>query len=59
MSITAKQLKTKQKMEKKKIYVIESKGFTQGIGSSIYKQKRNALKEQIKKELEKLEKKLN
>lgn len=39
----------------KKQYVIESRGFTHGIGSTYYKEKRNKLKEQLQKQLEKLE----
>ena len=41
----------------KKQYVIESKGFRQGIGSFKYFEKRKKQLEQIKKELSELENK--
>ena len=41
--------------EEKSKYVIESKGFREGVGSSIYKEKRKIQKEEAQKELEKIE----
>ena len=40
----------------KKQYVIESKGFTQGIGSSKYIEKRKKQKEELKRQIAELKK---
>ena len=40
----------------KKQYVIESKGFTQGIGSASYSKKRREKLEELKRQIAELEK---
>jgi len=40
----------------KKQYVIESKGFTQGIGSAKYAEKRKKKMEELKRQIAELEK---
>ena len=43
----------------KKKYVIESKGFTQGIGSTSYSKKRIEKLQDLKKQIAELEQKIN
>lgn len=42
----------------KKQYVIESKGFTQGLGSVAYSKKRKEKLEQLKRQIAELDKKI-